>query len=384
MIYLDHNATTPVHPEVVEALLPFLTEKFGNPSSIHWAGRAVKGAVEEARERVARLVGCEPGEVVFTASGTEADNMAIKGVAAALAGRGNHIVATRVEHPAVVNPLLHLEQHGCTVTWLDVDGDGLPDPERLEGAIADRTILVCAMAANNETGILFPLREIAEIAARRKVYLHCDAVQAAGKIPLGFRESGISLLALSGHKLNAPKGVGALVIRRGVKCQPLIHGGSQERNRRGGTENVAGIVAFGKACEIAAATMTVEMTRLKRLRDQLEEGILARIPGSRVNGSRERRLPTTTNISFAGVEADSLLMALDLEGIAASSGSACSSGSLKLSPVLAAMGIPPEVARGSVRFSLGRGNTEEEIARVLELLPGIVARVRRGGDGTEE
>lgn len=382
MIYLDHNATTPVHPDVVEALLPFLTEKFGNPSSIHWAGRAVKGAVEEARERVARLVGCEPGEVVFTASGTEADNMAIKGVAAALAGRGDHIVATRVEHPAVVNPLLLLERQGYTVTWIDVDGDGGLDPRRLEAAITDRTILVCAMAANNETGVLFPMREIGEIAARRKVSLHCDAVQAAGKIPLGFRESGISLLALSGHKLNAPKGVGALVIRRGVKCHPLIHGGAQERNRRGGTENVAGIVAFGTACEIAAATMAGEMERLRVLRDRLEEGVLALVPGSRVNGSRERRLPTTTNISFAGVEADSLLMALDLEGIAASSGSACSSGTLKLSPVLAAMGIAPEVARGSVRFSLGRGNTEGEIARVLEVLPGIVARMRRGGDGT--
>ena len=382
IIYLDHNATTPVHPKVVEALLPFLTEKFGNPSSIHWAGRAVKGAVEEARERVAYLVGCEPGEVVFTASGTEADNMAIKGVAAALAGRGNHIVATRVEHPAVVNPLLHLARHGFAVTWLDVDGDGLLDPQRLEGALTDRTILVCAMTANNETGVLFPLREIAEIAVRRKVYLHCDAVQAAGKLPLGFRESGISLLALSGHKLHAPKGVGALVIRRGVKCHPLIHGGAQERNRRGGTENVAGIVAFGTACEIAAATMAEEMARLKLLRDRLEEGVLARIPGSRVNGSRKRRLPTTTNISFVGVEADSLLMALDLEGIAASSGSACSSGTLKLSPVLSAMGIAPEVARGSIRFSLGRGNTEEEIDRVLEVLPGIVARMRRGGDGS--
>lgn len=383
MIYLDHNATTPVHPEVVEALLPFLTEKFGNPSSIHWAGRAVKGAVEEAREQVAALVGCEPGEVVFTASGTEADNMAIKGVTAALSGKGNHIVATRVEHPAVVNPLLYLEQNGFAVTWLDVDRDGLLDPEQVERAITDQTILIAAMAANNETGVLFPLREIGEIALRRKVYFHCDAVQAAGKIPLAFRESGISLLALSGHKINAPKGVGALVLRRGVKCHPLVHGGSQERNRRGGTENVAGIVAFGKACEIAWQSMATEAERVRGLRDRFEEGILAGIPGSRVNGHRERRLPNTANITIPGVQADSLIMALDLEGIAASSGSACSSGTLKLSPVLAAMGIPPEEARGSVRFSFGRGNRVEEVERVLAVLPGVVERLQRGTDDSK-
>ncbi len=376
MIYLDHNATTPVHPDVVEALLPFLQGKFGNPSSIHWAGRAVKGAVEEAREQVAALVGCEPGEVVFTASGTEADNMAIKGVAAALRGRGNHIITTRVEHPAVTSACGYLELQGFEVTWLEVDRDGLLDPERLEAAITDRTILISAMAANNETGILFPIREIGEIAARRRVYLHCDGVQAAGKIPLSVRDDGISFLALSGHKLNAPKGVGALVVRRGVKCHPLIHGGSQERNRRGGTENVAGIVAFGKACAIARETMTREMGRLKGLRDQLEEGIIARISGARVNGHRERRLPTTTNITIPGVGADTLLMALDLEGIAASSGAACSSGTLKLSPVLDAMGRTPEEAKGSVRFSLGRGNTDEEIDRVLAVLPAIVARLR--------
>ena len=383
MIYLDHNATTPVHPEVVEALLPFLTEKFGNPSSIHWAGRAVKGAVEEARERVAALVGCEPGEVVFTASGTEADNMAIKGVTAALRGKGNHIIATRAEHPAVVNPLLYLEQNGFAVTWLDVDRDGLLDPEQVARAITDQTILIAAMAANNETGVLFPLREIGEIALRHKVYLHCDAVQAAGKIPLAFREGGISLLALSGHKINAPKGVGALVLRRGVKCHPLVHGGSQERNRRGGTENVAGIVAFGTACEIARQTMAPEAERVRGLRDRLEEGILARIPGSRVNGHRERRLPNTANITIPGVQADSLIMALDLEGIAASSGSACSSGTLKLSPVLAAMGIPPEEARGSVRFSFGRGNTVEEVDRVLAVLPAVVERLQRGTDDSK-
>jgi len=376
IIYLDHNATTPVHPDVVEAFLPFLQEKFGNPSSIHWAGRAVKGAVEEAREQVAALVGCEPGEVVFTASGTEADNMAIKGVAAAMRGRGNHIITTRVEHPAVTSACGYLEHQGFEVTWLEVDRDGILDPDRLESAITDRTILISAMVANNETGVLFPVREIGEIAAQRRIYFHCDGVQAAGKIPLSVRDNGISFLALSGHKLNAPKGVGALVIGRGVKCHPLIHGGSQERNRRGGTENVAGIVAFGRACAIARETMIDEMGRLRGLRDRLEERIIARVSGAWVNGHRELRLPTTTNITIPGVGADSLLMALDLEGIAASSGSACSSGTLKLSPVLAAMGRTPEEAKGSVRFSLGRGNTDEEMDRVLAVLPVIVARLR--------
>uniref|UniRef100_A0A831TXU3 cysteine desulfurase n=1 Tax=Geobacter metallireducens TaxID=28232 RepID=A0A831TXU3_GEOME len=376
MIYLDHNATTPVHPDVVEALLPFLQGKFGNPSSIHWAGRAVKGAVEEAREQVAALAGCEPAEVVFTSTGTEADNMAIKGAASALGGGGNHIVTTQVEHPAVANCCLYLESLGFEVTRVPVDRDGLLDLERLEAAVTDRTILISAMAANNETGVLFPVREIGEIAARRRVPFHCDGVQAAGKVPLSVRDDGISFLSLSGHKLYAPKGIGALVVRRGVKCQPLIHGGSQERNRRGGTENVAGIVAFGRACAIAKETMNDEMGRLKGLRDRLEAGILARISGARVNGHRELRLPTTANITIPGVEADSLLMALDLEGIAASSGSACSSGTLKLSPVLAAMGRTPGEARGSVRFSLGRGNTDQEIDRVLAVLPAIVARLR--------
>jgi len=376
-IYLDHNATTPVHPDVVAALLPFLGERFGNPSSIHWAGRAVTGAVEEAREQVARLVGCEPGEVVFTASGTEADNMALKGVVSALRGRGNHIITTRVEHPAVTNTLLALEREGCAVTWLEVDGDGLLDPAQVEDAITDRTILISVMYANNETGVLFPVREIGEIALRRKVSFHCDAVQAAGKVPLDFRGSGMGLLALSGHKLQAPKGIGALVVRRGVKCHPLLHGGSQERNRRAGTENVAGIVAFGKACEIARTAMADGMLRLRSLRDRLEEGILALIPGAAVNGHREYRLPTTTNISFQGIDAHSLLMALDLEGVAASSGAACSSGTVRFSPVLAAMGRSPEAARGSVRFSLGRGTTAGEIERVLVLLPRLVARLRR-------
>lgn len=383
LIYLDHNATTPTHPLVVEALLPFLGERFGNPSSIHWAGRAVKGAVEEAREAVAELAGCEPGEVVFTGSGSEADNMAVKGVASSLRKRGNHIIATRVEHPAVANACRYLEHGGYEVTWLDVDRDGLLDPAQVEEAITERTILVAAMYANNETGVLLPVDEIGEIARRHRVPFHCDAVQAAGKVPLEFRRSGASLMALSAHKIYGPKGVGALVIRRGTTCHPLVHGGSQERNRRAGTENVAGIVGFGQACRLARESLADETVRVRRLRDRLEEGILGRVPGARVNGHRQFRLPNTSNVSFEGVTADTLLMALDLAGIAVSSGSACSSGTLRQSPVLAAMGLSPQEAGGAVRFSLGLGNTDQEIDRVLTVLPEIVERVKRGGDDRE-
>jgi len=375
-IYLDYNATTPVHPEVLEVFLAFYRQQFGNPSSIHWAGRRVKGAVEKAREKVALLVNCEPVEVVFTSCGTEADNMAIKGVAAALGDRGNHIITTRAEHPAVVNSCLALEKQGYEITWLAVDNDGMPDLDELEAAITARTILISLMFANHETGVLLPVHEIGEIAARRRIYFHCDAVQAVGKVPVDFKELNIGLLALSGHKLYAPKGVGALVVRKGVKVAPLIHGGPQEWNRRAATENVAGIVALGKACELAIDAMTAESRRIAALRDRLEEGLLSTIPDVRVNGHKERRLPNTTNLSFPGAEADSLLLNLDLQGIAASSGSACSSGTLKASAVLAAMGVEPACARGAVRFSLGRETTAEEIDYVLQVMPEIVARLR--------
>lgn len=378
MIYMDYNATAPVLPEVLEALLPFYREHFGNPSSIHWAGRAVKGAVEEAREKVASLVRCDPAEVVFTSGGTEADNMAIKGAASALRGKGKHVITTRVEHPAVSNACLYLENSGYEVTRLEVDRDGMPDLNALEKAVTERTILISAMYANNETGVLFPVGEIAEIAARRGVYFHCDAVQAAGRVPVDCKGMNAVLLALSGHKLGAPKGIGALVVRKGVKLHPLIHGGSQERNRRAGTKNVAGIVALGKACEMAGSSMAEESRRLLGLRERLENGLREKVPHVRLNGHPDRRLPNTVNMSFAGVEADSLLMSLDIEGIAVSSGSACSSGTLKASPVLAAMGVAPALARGSVRFSLGRGNTEGEVDYVLEVLPSIVERLRKG------
>ncbi len=376
-IYLDHNATTPVHPEVIEAMSAFYREKFGNPSSIHWAGRWVKGAVEKGREKVALLLNCEPVEVVFTSSGTEADNMAIKGVAAALRDRGNHIITLRTEHPAVLNTCLYLEKQGYEITRLGVDRDGMPDPAEIEASIGDRTILISAMFANHETGALLPIAEIGEIAARRRVFFHCDAVQAVGKVPVDFRRSNIGLLALSGHKFNAPKGIGALIVRKGVKFTPLIHGGPQERNRRAGTENVAGIVALGKACELALDSMTGEARRIAELRDKLEAGILATVPDALVNGQRERRLPNTVNLSFLNVEADSLLLNLDLQGIAASSGPACSSGVLKGSPVLDAMGVEPAFARGSIRLSLGRDTTGAEIEYVLQVMPEIVERLRK-------
>ncbi len=376
MIYMDYNATAPVHPGVLEAFLPFYRENFGNPSSIHQAGSRVRKAVEEAREKVALFLGCRPVEVVFSSSGTEADNMAVKGVAAAQRGMGNHIVTTRVEHPAVLNTCHCLEKNGFDVTLLNVDGSGLPDLAMLDASITDRTILLSAMYANNETGTILPVNEIAAIAARHGIPFHCDAVQAAGKVPIDFRGMNTDLLAVSGHKLGAPQGIGALVIRTGTKIHPLIHGGAQERNRRAGTENVAGIVALGKACELARENLFEEARRICALRDRLENGIVASVTDLRINGDRQRRLPNTTNISFAGVAADSLLASLDLAGIAVSSGAACSSGTLRTSHVLSAMGVGQELARGSIRFSLGRENSTADVDYVLKVLPGVVARLR--------
>ncbi len=380
MIYMDYNATTPVHPAVLEAMLPYYQERFGNPSSIHWAGRMVKGAVEEARERVATLVGCDASEVVFTSCGSESDNTAIKGVAAALRAKGNHIITTAVEHPAVLNACLYLEHEGFRVTRLSADSNGLFEMEELKAAFSDQTILVSAMFANNETGVIFPVSEIGAICRDHGVYFHCDAVQAVGKVPVDCRGMDIGLLSLSGHKLGAPKGIGALIIRKGIKLHPLLHGGAQERNRRAGTENVAGIVALGKACEIAQGELATEGLRLKALRDRLEQGIMNICPQVQRNGDPLRRLPTTTNLSFPAIEADSLLVNLDLQDIAVSSGAACSSGTLKMSPVLAAMGISPALAKGSIRFSLGRGSTDQEIDYVLGVLPEIVQRLQENRD----
>ncbi|PNU20717.1 cysteine desulfurase NifS [Geothermobacter hydrogeniphilus] len=377
-IYLDHNATTPIHPAVLEAMLPFLRDHFGNPSSIHWAGRAVAGAIEQAREQVASLLGCRAAEIVFTSCGSEGDNLAIKGTVDALRGQGNHIITTEVEHPAVLETCRYLQERGCRVTFLPVDRRGALDLEQLESAITDQTILISVMWGNNETGNLFPLAEIGAIAARHKVCLHSDAVQAAGKLPIDVRAAGIDLLVLSGHKIGAPKGVGAVYIKNGTRLSPLLHGGHQERNRRAGTHNVASIVALGKACELAAAGLATYRQQVRRLRDRLEDGILATIPQVHLNGhpDRDLRLANTLNISFAGIEGESLLLNLDLHGIAASSGSACSSGSLDASHVLRAMGLDPSLARSSVRFSLGAETAEEDIDHVLEVLPATVQRLR--------
>lgn len=375
-IYLDNNATTALHPAVLDAMLPFLRDHYGNPSSIHWAGREVSSAVEEAREQVASLIGCDPTEVVFTSCATEANNMAIKGVAAARRSKGNHIITTTVEHPSVLTPCVFLEHLGCQLTTLDVDTEGMIDLEALQSAITDATILVSAMYANNETGTIFPVREIGECIANKGAYFHCDAVQAVGKIPLNWKESNIHLLSLSGHKLNGPKGVGALIIRKGTKLYPLLHGGSQERNRRAGTENVAGIVGLGTACAIAEQALATESQRIRSLRDYLEQEIIARISGVRVNGHPERRLPNTSNLSFLDVKSDSVLFNLDLAGIAASSGSACSSGALKNSHVLRAMGVGADTTVGTIRFSLGHYTGREDVEYVLQVLPDIIRTLR--------
>jgi cysteine desulfurase len=375
-IYLDHNATTDIHPQVLDEMLPYLRTSFGNPSSVHRAGQSVKKAVEEARNRVARLVNCEAGEVVFTSCATESNNTAIKGVTAARGKNGKQIITTMVEHPSVLMPCYYLEHLGYTVACLDVDRKGRLDLAALEAAITDETILLSVMLANNETGTIFPVGQIGELAASRGICFHCDAAQAIGKIPVDFKASKIDLMSFSGHKFYAPKGVGALIVRQGVKLHPLLHGGSQEQNRRAGTENVAGIAGLGKACEIAADTLAVEATRLQKLRDRLEQGILAKVPDVRRNGDPDHRLPNTTNLSILHVDSDALLSALDQAGIAASSASACSSGTLKTSRVLEAMGAAGGTRVGTLRLSLGLANNEEDVAHVLEVLPRVIQRLR--------
>lgn len=375
-IYFDHNATTPVLNAVFEAMVPYLKDQWGNPSSIHWAGRGTKKPMEDAREQVCRLLNCAPLELIFTSSGTEGDNHAIKGIAYAKKDKGNHIITTKVEHPAVLNTCKYLQKEGFDVTFLDVDSDGMIDLEALKAAITPKTILITVMYANNETGVLFPIKEIGDIAKERGVTFHTDAVQAAGKVPIDTQKLNVDLLTISGHKLYGPKGMGALYAKRGVRLVPLIHGGHHERNRRGGTENVAGIIGMGKAAEIALKDMDREITHLKTLRDRLEKGMAERVPHIKVNGHPEKRLPNTSNISFEFVEGESLLLSLDMKGVAASSGSACTSGSLEPSHVLLALGLSHEMSHGSVRFSLGKSNTVEEIDYLLEIMPPIVERMR--------
>ncbi len=375
-IYMDNNATTAVRPEVLEAMLPYFREHFGNPSSVHWAGRAVSPAVEKAREQVAKLINCSAAEIVFISCGSEGDNHAIKGTAESLKDKGNHIITTTVEHPAVLHTCKALEKQGFEVTYLPVDKDGMLDLDALEKAITDKTILISIMWANNETGNIFPVEQIGAIAKKHKVRFHTDAVQAVGKIPVDVQAAGVDLLVLSGHKIGAPKGVGALYIRRGTKLTPLIHGGHQERNRRAGTHNVPSIVGLGVACELAGAEQAEHYARIKALRDRLEKGIFDQVPEVKLNGHPELRLPNTLNVSFAYIEGESLLLNFDMKGIAASSGSACTSGSLEPSHVMGAMCVDVVLAHSSTRFSLGADNTQEDVDYVLEVLPPIVQRLR--------
>lgn len=377
-IYMDNNATTAVRPEVLDAMLPFYREQFGNPSSVHWAGRAVSGAVEKAREQVAKLINCSPAEIVFVSCGSEGDNMALKGTVDALREKGDHIITTTVEHPAVLETCKSLEKQGVRVTYLPVDHNGMLNLAELEAAITDKTILISVMWANNETGNLYPIEEIGAIARKYKVRFHTDAVQAVGKVPVDVQKANVDLLVVSGHKLGAPKGVGAIYIRRGTRLTPFMHGGHQERGRRAGTHNVAGIVGLGVACELAGAHLEVEAARIRALRDRLEQGIMQRVPEIKLNGHPDPnlRLPNTLNVSFAYIEGESLLLNFDMKGIAASSGSACTSGSLEPSHVMGAMCVDVVLAHSSTRFSLGIDNTEEDVDYVLEVLPPIVQRLR--------
>jgi cysteine desulfurase len=381
-IYLDHNATTPLHPAVWEAMRPFLTDVFGNPSSLHSEGLQARDAVEEARERVARLIGARTEEIVFTSSGTEADNLAIMGSVLARQLPGRHIVTSQIEHPAVLGGCRTLETQGFRVTRLPVGSGGTIDPDDLASVLTDDTLLVTLMHANNEVGTIQPIQACAALARAQGVLVHTDAVQSVGKIPTLVDDLGVDLLALSGHKIHGPKGIGALYVHRGIALDPIITGGPQEHGLKGGTEHVAAIVGLGAAAELAAARMSDEMRQVAALRDRLEQGILSTIPDVLVNGATAPRLPTTTNVSFKGVDGQSLVVALDLKGVATSTGSACSSGSLEPSHVLIAMGLADEWLQGAVRFSLGSGNTLVEVDAALHMLPPIVARLRQHSSGS--
>jgi cysteine desulfurase len=376
-LYLDHNATTPLHPAVVEAMTSALKEEFGNPSSVHHFGQRAKAAIDQARSAVAALLGADPAEVVFTSGGTESDNFAIRGVAEALERSGRrHLIASAIEHEAVLNTLKALARRGWSTTLLPVDQTGIVSPDALRAALTDETALVSIMHANNEIGTIQPIAALSKVAHERGALFHTDAVQSAGKIPIDLPALGVDLLSLSAHKFYGPKGVGAVWIKRGLRLLPPVTGGKQERNRRAGTENVAGIVGLGAAAELARTKMADEAARLALLRDRLEEGVLRSVSGTEINGARDARVPNTSNISFDRVEAESLLIALDLEGIAVSTGSACSSGTLEPSHVLKAMGFPAHRTQNSIRFSLGAANTDAEVDRVIAVLPGVVEKLR--------
>jgi cysteine desulfurase len=376
-IYLDHNATTPVDRLAAEAMVRALEHLFGNASSVHYYGQQAKAAIDDARSSVGALIGAEPAEVIFTSGGTEADNFAIRGVAEALEPTGRkHLITSGIEHEAVLNTFKSLAKRGWRTTVLPLDASGIVSADRLREALTDDTALVSLMHANNEIGTIQPIAELATIAHARGALFHTDAVQSAGKIPVNVRALGVDLLAMSAHKFYGPKGIGALWVKRGVRLSPFLSGGKQERNRRAGTENVPGAIGMGVAAGLAIQKMGAETGRLAALRDRLENGILSLVPNTDVNGSREARVPNTTNISFDRIEAESLLIALDLEGVAVSTGSACSSGTLEPSHVLKAMNLSSHRAQNSIRFSLGAANTEEQIDHVISILPRIVTKLR--------
>ncbi len=375
-IYMDHNATTPLREEVLDAMMPYLREEFGNASSLHSYGMQARRAIEGAREQVATGLGAQPREIVFTGCGTESDNQAVKGIAFAKRGQGDHIITSQIEHKAVLETCQYLEKQGFRVTYLPVDKYGTVNPNDVARAITEQTVLVSVMFANNEVGTIQPIAEIGKMCRERGVCFHTDAVQAVGKLPIDVNELGIDLLSLSAHKFYGPKGVGALYARRGVKMDPLLHGGHQERGRRAATENVAGIVGLGKAIELRLEEMESEAERLAALRDRLCDGISELIESVHLNGHPTDRLPGTLDMGFEYIEGEGIIMGLDLAGVAVSSGSACTSASLEASHVLLAMGIEPALAQGSIRFSLGRGNTDADVDYVLEKLLPIVERLR--------
>ena len=378
-IYLDHNATTPVHPEVLEAMLPFMTDQFGNGSSIHTYGRDARNAIDDAREQVAALINAKsPSEIVFTSTGTEADNYAIKGIAELQQSRsgGNHIITSAIEHHAVLHTCQYLEKRGYEVTYLPVDRYGRIQLDDLRKAIRDGTILISIMHANNETGVIEPMAEICEIAQDRRIPVHTDAVQSVGKLPVDVQALGVSMLSLSAHKIYGPKGIGALYLRRGTRLENLLHGGSHERNRRAGSENVPSIVGIGEAAALAKKDREGNVEHLNQLTGKLRQGLHEGIDYIHENSDPENSLPGTLNISFEYIEGESLILRLDMEGICVSTGSACTSGSMEPSHVLAALGLPPQLAQGTVRFSLGKDNTEAEIDEVIEKVPKVVEQMR--------
>ncbi len=375
-IYLDNAATTALSPKVLEAMMPYLTEIYGNASSPHWFGQEARRGVEAAREKLAKALGADPSEIVFTGGGTESDNTALFGAAEKYKKKGNHIITTNVEHHAVLHTCEALEKRGYEVTYLPVDEYGLVTPEQVAAAITDRTILASIMFANNEVGTIMPIPEIAKVCREKGVLLHTDAVQAVGHIPVNVKEMGIDMLSLSAHKFHGPKGVGALYLKKGVRLPSYVVGGEQEKGRRAGTENVAGVVGLGAAIELAVANMDENAARMTRLRDKLISGIFETIPEVKLNGHPAKRLPNNANVSIKYIEGESILLMLDMHGIAASSGSACTSGSLDPSHVLLALGLPHEVAHGSVRMSLSDDTSEEEIDFVLKALPEIVKKLR--------